>query len=111
LVIQHNWLSSHMTPLEATRRKLHCPRRSSSASTGIDAASTVIGSRPNRSAGVAISRQDGQNNPKGRPGTGRMGSAWPLITHMPSGLTDLPKAISTTTQEQKINDTRLGAAG
>jgi hypothetical protein len=30
---------------------------------------------------------------------------------MPSGLTDLTKAISTTTEEQKINDARLGAAG
>ena len=39
-----------------------------------------------------------------------MGSAWPLVTHMPSGLTDLTKTI-TTTEEQKINDTRLGAAG
>jgi hypothetical protein len=35
-----------------------------------------------------------------------MGSAWPLVTHMPSGLTDLTKAICTTTEEQKINDTR-----
>jgi hypothetical protein len=39
-----------------------------------------------------------------------MGSAWPLVTHMPSGLTDLTKTI-TTTEEQKISDTRLGAAG
>jgi len=30
---------------------------------------------------------------------------------MPSGLTDLTKAISTTTEEQKINDARLGAVG
>jgi hypothetical protein len=71
----------------------------------------VVGSRPNRSAGVAISGQDGQDNPKGRPGTGRMGSAWPLVTHMPSGLPDLTKAICTTTQEQKLHDTRLGAVG
>jgi len=42
---------------------------------------------------------------------GRVGSAWPLVTHMPSGLTDLTKAISTTTEEQKINDARLGAVG
>ncbi|HEV8648027.1 MAG TPA: hypothetical protein VG276_01190, partial [Actinomycetes bacterium] len=35
---------------------------------------------------------------------GRMGSAWPLVTHMPSGLTDLTKAIYTTTEEQKINE-------
>ncbi len=28
-----------------------------------------------------------------------------------SGLTDLTKAIYTTTEEQKINDTRLGAVG
>ena len=31
-----------------------------------------------------------------------MGSAWPLVTHVPSGLTELTKAISTTTGEQKI---------
>lgn len=40
-----------------------------------------------------------------------MGSAWPLVTHLPSGLTELTKAISTTTVEQKINDTRLGTVG
>jgi len=40
-----------------------------------------------------------------------MGSAWPLVTHMPSGLTDLTKAINRITEEQRINDTRLGAAG
>ena len=40
-----------------------------------------------------------------------MGSAWPLVTHMPSGLADLTKAIYTTTEEQKINDARLGAVG
>ncbi len=71
----------------------------------------MIGSRPNRWAGAAISGQDGQDNPKGRAGTRRMGSAWPLVTHVPSGLTELTKAISATTEEQKINDTRLGAVG
>jgi hypothetical protein len=40
-----------------------------------------------------------------------MGSAWPPVTHMPSGLTDPAQAICTTTEEQKINDTRLGAVG
>ena len=40
-----------------------------------------------------------------------MGSAWALVTHMPSGVTELTKAISTTTEEQKLNDTRLGAVG
>ena len=37
-----------------------------------------------------------------------MGSAWPPVTHMPSGLTDLTKATCTTAGEQQINDTRLG---
>jgi hypothetical protein len=38
-----------------------------------------------------------------------MGSAWPLVTHMPSGLTDLTKAICTTTEKQKRSMT-LGSA-
>ena len=40
-----------------------------------------------------------------------MGSIWPPgHSHdMPSGLTDLTKAIYRTSEEQKINDTRLGA--
>ena len=76
----------------------------------IDAASTVIGSRPNRSAGVATSGQDGQDNPRSS-WNGPGGIRLALVTHLPFGLTELTKAVCTTTEEQKVNDARLGAVG
>jgi hypothetical protein len=53
----------------------------------------------------------GKATPEGQSWDGPNGIRLALVTHVPSGLADLTKATCTTTEEQKADDARLGAAG